>query len=119
MRISISATKEGPHPELVEGRPPPMRAMRGWQSYLPPTTIKRTPPPLAGVGRGRGFAPAGANESISFRLRCDGALPRADLSPYPLPQGEGEFFFLRIDTKRPPRRTPGAGSALLFVEGLV
>src|SRR6185312_10003193 len=72
-------------------------------------------PPLAGGGKGRGFAPAGAHESLirtgdclprrfvaavvstrreAAALRRDVrrilcALPRADPSPFPLPQGEG------------------------------
>jgi hypothetical protein len=65
---------------------------------------ERTPPPLAGGGRGRGLAPAGAHYSCfeivrnspaeaAAGLDCLDAPPCVDPSPYPLPQGEGEFFF--------------------------
>jgi hypothetical protein len=84
---------------------------------------ERTPPPLAGPLRevvGGGFSPSGAHDSClepgdrantahwvmrrsmagisgSAEAAADldslHALPRADPSPYPLPQGEGEFIF--------------------------
>src|SRR5262245_16533817 len=77
----------------------PLFQRLGLDSYNLASPTKKTAPPLAGGGRGRGVAPAGAHESCfgCLRRRCDrgrarDALPRADPSPCPLPQGEGEFF---------------------------